>query len=436
MSLIKRDNTIIWHPFTQEKTANLSIAIKEARGSYLFDENGNKYLDLISSWWVNLHGHSHPKICDAIYNQARKLEHVIFAGFTHEPAVLLCEKLQTILPKSLTKFFFSDNGSTAVEVALKMAHQYWFNKDEAKRKLYLSFDGGYHGDTFGAMSVGKKSNFHSPFENLLFDIISIPFPHTWDNDQQVVEKEEEALNFLSKQLEEKGGSISAIILEPIVQGASGMKICRPEFVRQVIQLVKQYDILVIYDEVMTGFGRLGTYFAAEQIGIDPDFICISKGITGGFLPLSLTVTTKKIYNAFLDDNWDKAFAHGHSYTANPIACSAALASFDLLVAEETKVALKQINNAHRNGLKKLYDKCPELIKYLRCVGTIAAFEVNSKNDLNKYLKTEFLKRGLLLRPLGNTIYMLPPYSVTVEEIDNAYDTIADVINTAHARQLV
>ena len=239
---------------------------------------------------MNLHGHSHPKLCDAIYDQAKQLEHVIFAGFTHEPAVLLCEKLSTILPQSLSKFFFSDNGSTAVEVALKMAHQYWFNKGETDRRLYLSFDGGYHGDTFGAMSVGKKSNFHDPFKNLLFDIISIPFPETWDHDDALEQKEADAIAILSQQLDAHGKHISAMIFEPIVQGAAGMRMCRPEFIRQVVKLVKAYDIFVIYDEIMTGFGRLGTYFAAEQVGIDPDFICISKGITGGFLTLSLTVT--------------------------------------------------------------------------------------------------------------------------------------------------
>ncbi len=433
MSLIKRDKNIIWHPFTQEKNANLPIAIKEGYGSYLVDEDGNKYLDLISSWWVNLHGHSHPEICDAIYQQAKKLEHVIFAGFTHEPAVRLCEKLQTILPKSLRKFFFSDNGSTAVEVALKMAHQYWFNKGKTNRTLYLSFDGGYHGDTFGAMSVGKKSNFHHPFQNLLFNIISIPFPNTWEEDQEVLQKEEKSLDFLSKTLIKKGNNISAIILEPLVQGASGMRMYRPEFIRQVIELVKQYDILVIYDEVMTGFGRLGTNFAAEQIGINPDFICLSKGITGGFLPLALTVTTENIYNAFWDDDWDKAFAHGHSYTANPIACSAAIASFDLLITEKTKKSLHDISEAHKKGIRMLHKKCSNLIKHSRHIGTISAFDVNTQNNLNQHLKIEFLKKGLLIRPLGNTIYLLPPYSVITEELDNAYDAISEVINMTYAK---
>ncbi|MBT4884845.1 MAG: adenosylmethionine--8-amino-7-oxononanoate transaminase, partial [Legionellales bacterium] len=359
-----------------------------------------------------------------------KFEHVMFAGFTHEPAVLLCEKLQTILPQSLTKFFFSDNGSTAVEIALKMAHQYWFNKGETKRRLYLSFDGGYHGDTVGAMSVGKTSHFHKPFQNLLFDIISIPFPHTWIDDTQVLEKEKLALDYLAKQLKEKGHNISAIILEPIVQGASGMRMCRPEFIRAVINQVKQYDILVIYDEVMTGFGRLGTYFAAEQVGIDPDFICISKGITGGFLPLALTVTTKNIYNEFLGSTLDKAFTHGHSYAGNPIACSAGVASFDILTSTETNTAFKQMAQSHQKGLVNLHNKHSNIINNIRFRGTVAAFEVNSTNSLTNYLKAEFLKRGLLLRPIGNTIYMIPPYSVTMAEIDNAYSIIAEVIKEA------
>lgn len=436
MSLVSRDKLLIWHPFTQEKTASLPIPIQSGQGSYLIDEAGNRYLDLISSWWVNLHGHSHPKLCDAIYDQAKQLEHVIFAGFTHEPAVLLCEKLNTILPQSLTKFFFSDNGSTAVEVALKMAHQYWFNKGETNRRLYLSFDGGYHGDTFGAMSVGKKSNFHDPFQNLLFDIISIPFPETWDNDEAVEQKEADALAMLSKQLDAHGKHISAMIFEPIVQGAAGMRMCRPEFIRQVVKLVKAYDIFVIYDEIMTGFGRLGTYFAAEQVGIDPDFICISKGITGGFLPLSLTVTKQAVYDAFLDDEWDKAFAHGHSYTANPIACRVALASFGLLVKDSTQKAIKDIHRAHKNGLQRLNQTCPDVVKNSRCVGTIAAFEVNSDECLNHYLKKAFLQHGLLLRPLNNTVYLLPPYSVTIQEIDHAYLTIIAILQQASAEGLI
>ena len=376
---------------------------------------------------MNLHEHSHPKICEAIYEQAKNLEHVIFSGFTHEPAVLLCEKLQTILPQSLTRFFFSDNGSTAVEVALKMVHQYWFNQGETQRSLYLSFDGGYHSDTFGAMSVGKHCHFHDPFQNLLFDVISIPFPSTWYEDDHVLEKEKEALKCLGEQLEKQGHKISAIIVEPLVQGAGGMRMCRPEFIKEVVKLVKSYDILVVYDEVMTGFGRLGTYFATEQIGIDPDFMCVSKGITRGFLPLALTITKEHIYDAFLSDQWDKAFAHGHSYTANPIACGAALASFELLVSEQTKVAMAQIEQAHQKGLLFLQNQHPGLIARPRHRGTVAAFELMTKHHARDDLKLACARRGLLIRPLGRTVYMLPPYSVTVEEMEYAYHTVAELV---------
>ncbi len=430
MSLTQRDSQMIWHPFTQEKTADLPIVIKEGKGSYLFDDKGKKYVDLISSWWVNLHGHGHPVICDAIYSQAKKLEHVIFAGFTHEPAVLLCEKLRTSVPSSLTKFFFSDNGSTAVEVALKMAHQYWRHKGEAQRTVYLGFDGGYHGDTFGAMAVGKKSHFHDPFHKLLCDSIFLPFPSTWKNDEHIVQKEERALDALAHILQEKGNMLSAFICEPLVQGAGGMRMCRPEFLARVVRMIKDHGILVIYDEVMTGFGRLGTYFATEQVGVAPDFLCIAKGLTGGFLPLALTVTTQDIYDAFLDDAWEKAFAHGHSYTANPIACSAALASYELLQRQETHTAIHNIHVSHERGLRMLHEECGHMVRGLRCTGTIAAWEVNAEHTPPAYFKKEFLRRGLLLRPLGNTIYILPPYAVTTEDLDDAYSIIADVMKGA------
>ncbi len=263
MNLSERDRKIIWHPFTQEKVAKFPIAIKKAHGSYLYDENNKPYLDLISSWWVNLHGHAHPKIAQAIYEQSMTLEHVIFAGFTHEPAVTLCEKLKTLLPDKLSRFFFSDNGSTTVEVALKMAYQYWWNQGNRERTTFLSFEGGYHGDTFGAMSVGVKSGFHDAFSNLLFSVLTVPFPETWDEDEKIENKEEHSLKVLEGHLRAGSRKIAALILEPLVQGASGMRMCCPEFVRKVVNLVRQHGILIICDEVMTGFGRTGTYFALE-----------------------------------------------------------------------------------------------------------------------------------------------------------------------------
>ncbi|MBV0900098.1 MAG: adenosylmethionine--8-amino-7-oxononanoate transaminase [Wolbachia endosymbiont of Fragariocoptes setiger] len=420
MNFSERDKKIIWHPFTQEKTAEFSIVIKQAKGSYLYDENGKSYVDLISSWWVNLHGHAHPDIAKAIYEQSMTLEHVIFAGFTHKPAIHLCEKLQLLLPKKFSRFFFSDNGSTAIEVALKMAYQYWKNQGESSKTTFLSFDGGYHGDTFGAMSVGTKSGFHVIFSELLFSVLTIPFPETWIGDQEVEKKETHALNILKSHLRINGNKIAAFITEPLVQGASGMKMCRPEFVKDVVNLVREYEILVIFDEVMTGFGRTGSYFAFEQTQVTPDFLCLSKGLTGGFLPLSLTITTDKVYSTFLDEEFTKAFAHGHSYTANPLGCAAAIASLELLLQSSTMESIKRIHNIHTTELANLPGR------YTRVIGTIAAFDVHDTKTLTKYC----LEQGLLIRPLGNSVYLLPPYSTTTSDLKEAYEKIRKIMLTS------
>lgn len=414
-----RDKKILWHPFTQEKTAAPVIPIKKGKGSYLYDENGKAYLDLISSWWVNLHGHGNQEIARSIYDQAMELEHVIFAGFTHEPAIQLCENLREILPQKLCRFFFSDNGSTAVEVALKMTYQYWQNHDE-NRHLFLSFEGAYHGDTFGAMAVGKKSEFHDAFHELLFKVLFLPYPNTWQDDEEIELKEQRSLHELSEILNNHGHNIAALILEPIVQGASGMRACRIDFLKQVIEQVKAFGILVIYDEVMTGFCRTGTYFAMNQIGITPDVLCLSKGITGGFLPLALTITSNQIYEAFLSDKWQHAFAHGHSYTANPIACRAAITSLKILRNEICQNAIKDIHQTHLKCTECLRKK----VTKIRIIGTISAFDTNIQSQK---LREQFLNVGLLLRPLGTTTYLLPPYSITMSELENAYDKILKIM---------
>jgi adenosylmethionine-8-amino-7-oxononanoate aminotransferase len=422
MSLLSRDKALVWHPFTQEKIAPERLAIASGRGSYLLDEHGRQYLDLISSWWVNLHGHAHPAIVAAIAEQASRLEHVLFAGFTHQPAVALCERLSSILPASLVRFFFSDNGSTCVEVALKMALQYWFNQEQRVRPYFLSFAGGYHGDTFGAMSVGAQSGYFDPFKPLCFKVLTIPFPDTYLGDTELVAKEQAALEVLEAHLAANAHEISALIIEPLIQGASGMRMCRPEFINAVVAIVRAAGILVIYDEVMTGFGRTGTYFALDQLAHAPDLLCLSKGITGGFLPLALTVTTEAIYQAFLSDSLQHAFLHGHSYTANPIACAAAVASFDLLVQTDTQTAIQALAQAHQQGLALLQQRCPT-IRRLRTRGTIAAFDVQVSIDL----KLAFLQAQLILRPIGHTVYILPPYSVTPTELLAAYDTVAAIL---------
>jgi adenosylmethionine-8-amino-7-oxononanoate aminotransferase len=427
MDLATRDRKIIWHPLTQEKLADLPMAIKRAHGSYIYDEQGRAYLDLISSWWVTLHGHSHPKIAEAIYEQALKLEQLIFAGFTHEAAVTLCEKLSSILPAELCRFFFSDNGSTAVEIALKMAYKYWWNKDQSDRTVFLCMEGGYHGSTFGAMSVGRTSGFFNAYEKLFFRTVPLPYPSTWDGDMEVAEKEKQALAYAEQYLAENAKQVAAFIVEPLIQGASGMRICRPEFLDALLALIKSYDILVIFDEVMTGFGRVGTNFALEQLTQKPDLLCLSKGLTGGFLPLSLTVATNRIYEAFLGDDYKTAFSHSHSYTANPLGCAAAIASLALLLAAPAQEAIKNLNQAHKNGMAVL-DQRVDICK-LRIIGTIAAFDINCAIGFDEVqqLKRLFLKEGMLIRPLDGTCYLMPPYSTTHNEIMEVYDKIAAVL---------
>lgn len=415
-----RDKQLIWHPFSQEKTVGLPLAIQSGKGAYITDINKKSYLDLISSWWVNLHGHGNPVIAKAIYEQALKLEHVIFSKVTHEPAVLLAEKLQAILPSNLKRFFYSDNGSTAVECALKMAYQYWRNIGKTK-KTFACFEGGYHGDTIGAMSVGKNSGYHDIFKPLMFDVITFPYPNTWINDENIEQKEQEAFKAIKISLEKHHEEIAAFILEPLIQGASGMRISRPEFLNKIISLIKSYDILVIFDEVMTGFGRTGTHFALQQLAPEsvPDLLCLSKGLTGGFLPLALTVTSEKIYEAFLDDELSKAFLHGHSYTANPLGCAAGIASLDLLLNTETQQAIKNISQAHKAGL----DQLSELIAVtqIRQLGTISGFTL--PEEKTKPIISNLLEQGFFMRPLGNTLYILPPYCITVDQLKAVYDAL-------------
>ncbi|WP_338521932.1 adenosylmethionine--8-amino-7-oxononanoate transaminase [Candidatus Legionella polyplacis] len=424
------DKNIIWHPFVQEKKESLSIFIKKGNGSYIYDNNNNAYLDLISSWWVNLHGHSHPKISEAIYKQSLILEHVIFSGFTHEPAIKLCKRLSEISSfSSFSKFFFSDNGSTAIEVSIKMAYQYWRNIGDYNRTLFLGFDGGYHGDTLGAMSVGVTSKFHDSFKDLCFSVFSIPFPYTYFGDLNVELKENNSIKILKNFLEFNHLKIVALIVEPLVQGASGMRMCRSVFIEKVVNLVRQYGILVIFDEVMTGFGRTGTYFAFEQTRIVPDFLCLSKGLTGGFLPLALTITTSMIYESFLDTSTKKlkTFYHGHSYTANPLGCAAAIASLELLFELNTMNSIKNISTLHIKMLNRLLEEHSDIISCVRSVGTISAFNINLNDDIMIKLKKIFLCYGLLLRPLNNVIYLMPPYSITSEELLLAYNKIEEII---------
>lgn len=421
----------IWRPFTQMKDADLPLLVKSGNGVFLELEDGRKIVDCISSWWVNLHGHARLEIAEAISEQCRTLEQVIFAGFTHEPAERLAEKLLTKLPSNLKHIFYSDNGSTAVEVALKMAFQYWQNKGQ-KRTSFIAFEGGYHGDTAGSMSIGQGSPFWNAFEPLLFSISLAPYPSTFENDPEVDAKEERSLKAIERILETKATDIAAICIEPLVQGAGGMRFCRPQFLRRLRDLADRFDVLLIFDEVMTGFGRTGDWFAACKSGVNPDLICVSKGITGGFLPLSVTACSSAIFDAFLSDDHSKTFFHGHSYTANPLACAAALASFDILEKEGHAF---QMEARHRRFAESQLAANEQLTR-LRFCGTIFAAELRTDesdgyfNSISARIKKDFIDNGFLIRPLGNTIYLMPPYCISDEILEDAYRVINRVCKSA------
>lgn len=428
---IQLDRQHVWHPFTQEQTAPDPIEIASASGIRLHTADGREFLDLISSWWVNIHGHAHPVIAQAIAQQAQTLEQVIFAGFTHQPAVQLATELVRWLPDGLTRVFFSDDGSTAVEVALKMALQYWRNQGATQRSRFLAFEGGYHGDTVGAMSVGKGSEFFGTYGSLLFEVGLLPYPETWDGDAEVEAKEQAALNRLDEYLQEHGDTLAGVIIEPLVQGASGMRMCRPEFLQQLAAKLRAAGILLIFDEVMTGFGRTGKLFASLTAQVTPDIICLSKGITAGFLPLSVTVAREEIYAAFLGETFDRAFVHGHSFTANPLGCAAGIASLQLFGTENTLAKLPQIEAWHRQEMAGIIGH--PLVQRPRITGTIAAFNVETQDagytsSVGPRLKQFFHERGLLLRPLGNVLYLLPPYCITEDELRQAYAVIREALD--------
>jgi adenosylmethionine-8-amino-7-oxononanoate aminotransferase len=413
-----RDQACIWHPFTQAQTAAPPIPIVRGKGSYLYTEEGDAYLDAISSWWVNIHGHAHPYIAEKIGAQADALEHILFAGFTHPQAVILAERLLAILPKGYSRVFYSDNGSTAVETALKMVFQASCNG-----KKLLSFEGGYHGDTFGAMSAGGKSFCNRPFWPYLFEIDSIPPP--------LFGKESESLEAFEKAV--VSGEITAFIFEPLIQGWGGMmRIHSGQMLDQMIRRCKELGILTIADEVMTGFGRTGPLFACSYLETTPDIICLSKGITGGFLPLGATIAKEPLFEAFLGPNLSQALLHGHTFTANPLACAAANASLDLLLQPECTQSRMMIEEEHRF----FQQKCKGHPKLLRCdfLGTILALEYKTHessyyNPMRDQLIEFFQARGILIRPFGNVLYLLPPYCITREELRTIYSAIAVTLET-------
>lgn len=416
----------VWMPYTQMKGAPPPLRVRAARGAVLELEDGRRLLDCISSWWVTLHGHSQPQIAAAIAAQARCLEQVIAAGFTHQPAEELARRLTGRLP-FVPRLFYSDNGSTAVEVALKMAYQYWRNRGATGRRRFLSFAGAYHGDTLGAMSLSGRSLFTAPFAELLLPVDHVPFPQTWIGDGEVEGREAAALAHLEGLLQRGGEDYAAMVIEPLVQGAAGMRMCRPSFLRQLAGLLRRHGVLLIADEVFTGFGRTGEMFACQGAAVEPDILCLAKGLSGGFLPLAATLCSEAVYQAFCSDDPRHTFYHGHSYTANPLGCAAALASLDLLEVQPPPFAL--LEDWHREELGRLADH-PLLIRPRVC-GTIAALEVQGAegylHGLGPRLKEAFLERGLLLRPLGGVIYLVPPYCLERGQLAAVYRGIAEVV---------
>jgi adenosylmethionine-8-amino-7-oxononanoate aminotransferase len=409
-AISKRDKKVVWHPFTHLKNAVLPITIVKGEGVYLIDDNGNKYIDAFSSWWVNLHGHANKYIADKIHKQAKTLEQVAFSNFTHEQAVVLAERLLKHLPSNQAKIFYSDNGSTAVEVALKMAMQYQHNKGIKKKKI-IALENGYHGDTFGSMSVAERNVFNKAFSPFLFDVTLIPVP--------VKGQEEKSLAALKKAL--LGNDACAFIFEPLVQGAGGMVMSEPEILNKLLKECKKHNCITIADEVMTGFCRTGRFLATDYIAQKPDIICLSKGITGGFMPLGVTSCTQEIFNAFISDDKTKTFYHGHSYTANPLACAAANASLDILEKPSTQKQIKTISLFFEK-LQKQLSKHPALVD-CRNRGCILALELKTSestsylNPVSEWLTAFYLERGIIARPLGNILYFIPPYCINKTQLD-------------------
>jgi adenosylmethionine-8-amino-7-oxononanoate aminotransferase len=408
----------VWHPFTQHAVQPEAMPIARGEGAWLETAAGRRIFDAISSWWVVTHGHRHPHIVQAIKDQADRLDQVIFAGFTHEPAEKLARRLIAITPPALEYVFFSDSGSTSVEVALKMALGFWRHQGENRSRI-LALEGAYHGDTIGGMSVGERGVFNAPYDPLLFDVERLPFPSAG--------REQATLDALSAAC--RNGEIAALIVEPLILGAGGMLIYPPRILAEMKRICEAHGALFIADEVMTGWGRTGTLFACEQAGITPDIACYSKGLTGGSLPLAVTLCRADIFDAHYSTDRTRTFFHSSSYTANPIACAAALANLEIWEREPVMERIARVAACQTKGLDRFRDD--RRFTNVRQIGTIAALDIAANDagymaDIGPRLYQGFLARGLLVRPLGNTIYIMPPYCSTADELDLVYEAIGEI----------
>lgn len=419
----------IWHPFTQEALDPPPIRIAKAQGAYLYTDDGRRLIDAISSWWVNVHGHCHPAIMDAIAEQTKNLDHVLLAGFTHEGVEELCMRLRKFLPGALEHIFFSDNGSTAVEVALKMAVQYWQNIGRPEKKAIVALEHAYHGDTVGAMSVSAASSFTDPFRDLMFPVhrVHSAYCYRCPVGKTRATCDIDCIDALERLLHEKHNEIVAMIVEPLLQGAGGMIVHPVEFLQRVRRLCSEHGVLLIADEVLTGFGRTGKMFACDVAGVSPDIMCLSKGLTGGVLPMGATVCTREIHDAFVSTDRMRTFFHGHSYTGNPLAAAAAVASLRIFEEDPVFERIEAIANIHSERLAAF--KGHPAVGDVRSIGSVAAIELRADDagyfsEIRPKLYKFFLDARILLRPLGNVVYILPPYVISPSDLHYIYDQIA------------
>lgn len=420
--LLHRDLAVCWHPYTQHQTEPDPLPIVAARGAELELADGRVLLDAIASWWANLHGHGRPELVAAMASQAERLDHVLFAGATHEPAVGLAEALVDVTPRGLTRVFYSDDGSTAVEVALKMAYQQWVHRGEPQRTTFIALEGGYHGDTFGAMAVGDPDPFFRAFAPLMFKAVRVPA---------------EAYA-IAREVERLGERAAGFIFEPRVQGAAGMVMHPPRLVAAAREICDAAGIPLIADEVMTGFGRTGSLFACDTAGVAPDLLCLAKGLTGGIFPLAATLATEAIYEAFLAADRSRAFFHGHTFTAHAVGCAVGLASLELCRAEDTPARLDAIGRAIEEILTRELAGAAG-VHEIRRTGGIVAVELAAPDagylaGLGPWLRAAALERGVLLRPLGNVLYAMPPSCTSREQVESIATAMVELAREAPRRE--
>lgn len=424
--MTRKSTSPVWHPFTQHGAVESFPVIARAEGSYLYDDGGRRIIDAISSWWVTTHGHCHPRIQAAIAEAAGGIDQIIFANFTHEAAEQLARELVEITPAGLDHVFFTDSGATSVEVALKMALGYWHNLGEPRHRI-VTMEHGYHGDTAGAMSAGARSVFNAAYEPLLFEVDVIPFPEPGRAQQTLDALEALCVNDVRKP--------AAFIVEPLVLGAGGMRMYPASVLREMSEVCWRHDVLLIADEVMTGWGRTGEVFACDKAGITPDIACYGKGLTGGALPLAVTMCRARIFEAHLSPDRARMFFHSSSYTANPLACAAARANLAVWREEQVRERIFRLTEIQAAAVARM--TALQGVESVRQTGTITAFDIRSEepgylNEIGPRLYSNCLDRGVLVRPLGSTVYVMPPYCTTAADLGQVYDAISAALEGARS----